>query len=254
MLVPTAQLIRFQDPAPTTWSLDDTAWLVAAPAECWQETVTALRTIDDRERKELGCRVVAAAADTLDREDQPSSTTRSRQEQPLLLPVAVQLGSTTAHPEYPLPADDLQPLAQAAGLTVRTSGRRASTIAEIVNDLVKISWNQARNRMRSALLPGGVLSTETAQANDTIRQLEDLRRRGAETTSQLSSEASIVASLALDVLISQVAEECTGNSNIRLAGEMFDQHEHLTWSPSQSPHLWEALTQLNLAGLYGNEL
>lgn len=153
-----------------------------------------------------------------------------------------------------MPADDLQPLAQAAGLAVRTGGQRASTIAEIVNDLVKISWNQARNGMRSALLPGGVLSTETAQANDAIRQLEDLRRRGAKTTSQLSSEASIVASLALDVLIRKVAEECTGSSNIRLAGEMFDQHEHLTWSPSQPPHLWEALTQLNLAGLYGNEL
>lgn len=60
---PAAILHRIQDPSPTSWAIDSTAWVVAVPIEQWNDLCDVLEQIPAHTRADLGGRVVATGCD-----------------------------------------------------------------------------------------------------------------------------------------------------------------------------------------------
>lgn len=246
-----AQLHRVIDPDAATWSLDDTAWVVTAPVEMWGQMVQALRTIDDKQRQEIGCRVVVIAHEDPDpvHGAQTMDNSSGLPKAPNALPIAIQMGLSADRPEHPMTVDAIAPLIQEAGFSIRT-GNTSTTLAQIINDLVVISWECARRSLRTTTLPGPRTSQSQAQTHQSESDLEHVRLRAKQATALLSGDAAVVAGEALNVLFDHVAQELAGATSVALAGELFDQFGRSPHEVSPAPHLVEALSQLSLAGLY----
>lgn len=219
--IPGAVIHRVQDPSPSSWTIDATAWVVTVPIERWNDLCDALDQMPADARTGLGGRVVATACDG------PTALLSAR------------LASYGDQPLLPLTAEAARPFAEAAGL-VLAEGPAAESAAEIIDDLVDLSWQTARDRARPPDWP--------AVARNPALVLDELERRAEAACASLAEPDAQEARAAFAVLLDQVAAELEGPQPITLAGAAFDAHD-----PAARLHdaadLWTAFAVLRLAGL-----
>lgn len=219
--VDDAAVHRIQDPSPPSWTLDATAWVVAAPAGRWDDLCQALAEIPADSRRDLAGRVVAAACDG----------------QTALL--TARLTSFGDRALLPLTPDSAGPLVEAAGL-VLAEGPAAASTSQIIDDLVRLSWQTARDRARPHDWP--------AVDRDPPLELETLESEAETACARLREPDDRAARRAFAVLLNQVESELGSPQPITLAGAAFDAHDPAA-RPEDAGALWTALAYLGLSGL-----
>jgi hypothetical protein len=130
-------------------------------------------------------------------------------------------------------------LVEAAGL-VLAEGPAAASMSQIIDDLVRLSWQTARDRARPHDWP--------AVDGDPALTLESLESAAETACARLQEPDAQAARTAFAVLLNQVESELGSPQPITLAGAVFDAHDPAA-RPDDAAELWTALAYVGLSGL-----
>lgn len=215
-----ARLSRVEDPTPPSWTIDATAWVVAVPLEQWDDLCEALASIPPGGRADFGGRVVATGCD---------GTTAL---------ITARLAASGDDPLLALPADAARPLVEAAGLVAADVSETPPS--RIVDDLVRLSWQTARDRVRPGDWP--------AVAPDPDLTIDALENRAETACTGLGESGAQDARRGFAVLLNQVASEIAGPTVVTLAGAVYDANDPHA-RPDDARDLWAAAATVRLASL-----
>jgi hypothetical protein len=219
--VADASIKRVQNPSPPAWAVDATGWVIFTPVEQWDELCRALTQFPEVARRDLAGRVVAAAC--VGQRALLTARLTSFGDQALL----------------PLTPEAARPMVEAAGL-VMAEGAAAASMSQVIDHLVALSWQTARDRARPHDWPA--LDPDPAL---TLDRLESEAEIACARLQELDAQA---ARWALAVLLNQVERELGSPQPITLAGVVFD-IRNPSASPGDSTELLTALAQINLLAL-----
>jgi hypothetical protein len=219
--IPHAAIHRVEDPSPPSWAIDATAWVVTAPVEQWDRLCEALAAIPDDARADLAGRVVAAALDGM------------------LAIGAVRLSAFGDQLLLPLGVEGAGPLVEAAGF-LSARGPAGVAMSEVIDDLVGLSWQAARDQARPDDWP--------AVPRDPALTMESLGIAAEAACARLPEPEGKAAMAAFVVLLNHVERELAGPEQVTLAGVVFEAHDATGWSDEEE-QIWTALVSLGRLGL-----
>lgn len=221
--VPGAVLQTVPDPAPFPSSIDQTGWLVTAGLQDWDETVSALASIDTEARHSLDCNVWALALDGV----RP-------------LPLAVIMAHYSEQPVLPLAGDSLEQHLTAAGLPLaQTVDAATAKVHELAAGVARASWALALHRRRPTEWPSTVPAPE-------IDELDRIGIAAQSAVAQLPGSLGPVLGAALNTLVAQVKLELQEATGLTLAGELLEVVDRGPAPAAIDAGLWQALTDLSL--------